>query len=82
MSFDSKDRMLPTRLICARYNVTNRTVDRWEKSGILPTPVRINGVRYWRQHELERRERELLSSSHARPRLPNRAQPYRRERRS
>ena len=62
MSSDSKDRMLPTRLICARYNVTNRTVDRWEKSGILPTPVRINGVRYWRQHELERRERELLST--------------------
>ena len=58
MSSDSKDGMLPTRLICARYNITNRTVDRWEKSGILPTPVRINGIRYWRQHELERRERE------------------------
>jgi DNA-binding transcriptional MerR regulator len=62
MSSNSRGGMLPTRLICARYNITNRTVDRWEKNGILPTPVRINGVRYWQQHELERRERELLKT--------------------
>jgi DNA-binding transcriptional MerR regulator len=72
MSSDSKHGMLPTRLICARYNVTNRTVDRWVESGILPPPVRINGLRYWSQRELEQRERELLSNSHARPRLSNR----------
>jgi len=59
MSFDSKDRMLPTRLVCARYNITDRTVDRWLENGILPTPVRINGLRYWREHELEQRERQL-----------------------
>ena len=59
MSFDSKDRMLPTRLVCARFNITDRTVDRWLENGILPTPVRINGLRYWREHELEQRERQL-----------------------
>jgi len=59
MSFDSKDRMLPTRLVCARYNITDRTVDRWLENGILPTPVRINGLRYWHEHELEQRERQL-----------------------
>ena len=59
MSFDSKGRMLPTRLVCARYNITDRTVDRWLENGILPTPVRINGLRYWREHELEQRERQL-----------------------
>lgn len=62
MSSDSKDRMLPTRSVCERYNITDRTVNRWLEKGILPTPVRINGLRYWRQHELERRERELLST--------------------
>ena len=59
MSFDSKGRMLPTRLVCARYNITDRTVDRWLENGILPTPVRINGLRYWHEHELEQRERQL-----------------------
>jgi DNA-binding transcriptional MerR regulator len=59
MSSDQKDQMLPTRLVCERYNITDRTVDRWLESGILPTPVRINGLRYWRQHELEQREREF-----------------------
>jgi hypothetical protein len=62
MSSDSKHRMLPTRLVCARYNITDRTVDRWLENGILPTPLRINGLRYWRQHELEQREREFQRS--------------------
>jgi DNA-binding transcriptional MerR regulator len=82
MSSDSKGGMLPTRLICARYNITNRTVDRWEKSGILPTPVRINGVRYWRHHELERRERELFQTRTQDQDRRTGTQPYRRERRS
>jgi DNA-binding transcriptional MerR regulator len=75
MSSDSENRMLPMRLVRERYNITDRTVDRWEKSGILPTPVRINGVRYWHQHELARRERELLSTRTQRPRLPDRGSP-------
>jgi hypothetical protein len=59
MSSDPKDRMLPTRLVCERYNITDRTVDRWLENGILPPPVRINGLRYWHQRELEQRERQL-----------------------
>jgi predicted DNA-binding transcriptional regulator AlpA len=59
MQFDSEDRMLPTRLVCERYSITDRTVDRWLENGILPPPIRINGLRYWRQHELEQVEREL-----------------------
>jgi DNA-binding transcriptional MerR regulator len=81
MSSDSKNRMLPTRLVCERYNITDRTVDRWLKNGILPTPVRINGLRYWRQHELERRERELLSTGTQDQDCRTGTQPYRRERR-
>jgi predicted DNA-binding transcriptional regulator AlpA len=59
MSSKSKGRMLPTRSVCERYNISDRTVDRWLQNGILPSPVRINGLRYWRQHELEQREREF-----------------------
>jgi DNA-binding transcriptional MerR regulator len=59
MSSDFSDRMLPTRSVCERYNISDRTVDRWLESGILPPPVRINGLRYWRQRELEQREREF-----------------------
>jgi predicted DNA-binding transcriptional regulator AlpA len=62
MSSDSKDRMLPTRSVCERYDVTDRTVDRWVEKGILPPPVRINGLRYWHQHELEQRERGFQRS--------------------
>jgi len=67
MSFDSKGRMLPTRLVCARYNITDRTVDRWLENGILPTPVRINGLRYWHEHELEQRERQLQRDHETKP---------------
>jgi predicted DNA-binding transcriptional regulator AlpA len=58
MSFESEDRMLPLRLVCERYGITDRTVDRWSKSGILPPPLRINGLRYWWERELKQRERE------------------------
>jgi DNA-binding transcriptional MerR regulator len=50
---------LPTRLVCERYSITDRTVDRWLENGILPPPVRINGLRYWYQRELEQRESEF-----------------------
>jgi predicted DNA-binding transcriptional regulator AlpA len=67
MSCDSQDRMLPTRLVCARYNITDRTVDRWLENGILPAPVRINGLRYWREHELEQHERQLQRDHETKP---------------
>jgi hypothetical protein len=49
--------LLPMRLVCERYNISDRTVDRWLESGILPLPLRINGIRYWRASELEQHER-------------------------
>jgi DNA-binding transcriptional MerR regulator len=60
--------MLPTRSVCERYNISDRTVDRWLESGILPPPVRINGLRYWRQRELEQREASLSGEGSPRPR--------------
>jgi hypothetical protein len=59
---DSKDRMLPTRLVCKRYCIVDRTINRWIDKGILPEPLRINGLRYWRESELAQREREGMSA--------------------
>ena len=57
-----QDRLLPTRLLCQRYSVVDKTIDRWIARGILPTPTRINGMRYWRESELEQREREGMGA--------------------
>jgi predicted site-specific integrase-resolvase len=52
-------KLLPTRIICARYEIVDRTVDRWVSRGVLPAPLWINGRRYWDEQELERRERDV-----------------------
>ena len=30
-------------------DVSDMTIWRWEKAGILPEPIKINGRKYWRQ---------------------------------
>jgi hypothetical protein len=41
-------RKLPRRKTCERYNVCNRTIDRWERNPDLkfPPPTVINGRKY------------------------------------
>ena len=55
-------RKLTMRLLCERYGICDRTVDRWTASGILPPPMRINKIRYWDEGEIERRERARMSA--------------------
>lgn len=46
--------LLPTRVVCERYKVTIRTIERWlvdEKLGF-PTPIFINKRRYFRERDL------------------------------
>jgi predicted DNA-binding transcriptional regulator AlpA len=50
--------LLPIRLVCRRYAISVRTVDRWLAKGRFPKPVRINALRYWRVSDLERFEAE------------------------
>jgi DNA-binding transcriptional MerR regulator len=57
-------RKLTTRMLCERYNIVDRTVDRWTAAGILPQPMRINNVRYWDEAEVEQRERQRMSATH------------------
>jgi len=46
---------LPTRAVCERYSVTDRTVSRWERDPDLkfPQPTVINGRKYYDLNELE-----------------------------
>jgi DNA-binding transcriptional MerR regulator len=56
------NRMLPTRLVRKRYGIVDRTINRWVDKGILPEPMRINSLRYWRESQLAQREREGMSA--------------------
>jgi predicted site-specific integrase-resolvase len=51
------ERLLSTRKLRERYGVTDRTILRWERAGILPDPTWIRKRKHWRLSELERAER-------------------------
>jgi predicted DNA-binding transcriptional regulator AlpA len=44
---------LPIRGVCNRYNVSERTVDRWTEAGALPQPVCIRRRKYWSEQDLD-----------------------------
>jgi predicted DNA-binding transcriptional regulator AlpA len=48
-------RKLPTRLVCVRYSVSDKTIDRWTADAKLgfPPPTWINRRRYWDEAELD-----------------------------
>ena len=56
-------KMLTKKLLAQRYSVTDRTIDRWLKDGILPTPSRINHRCYWDESEIEQRERVRMAAA-------------------
>ena len=49
-------KLLHMRAICARYGVSDRTIDRWVEAGELPKPVYIQGRRYWSEESLKERD--------------------------
>jgi hypothetical protein len=51
--------LMPARKVQERYDIADRTLDRWLESKTLdfPRPVVINKRRYWRIAELEMWER-------------------------
>ena len=53
-----RKRKLTSRMLCERYNVVARTIDRWTVAGILPQPMYINGYRYWDEEQVEQRDRQ------------------------
>ena len=53
------DALLPDPLVAKRYNVSTRTIPRWDANPALgfPAPTFINGRKYRRVRELEAWER-------------------------
>jgi hypothetical protein len=54
------DELLPDPLVAKRYNVSTRTLPRWDGNPALgfPPPIRINQRKYRRVRDLEQWERE------------------------
>jgi DNA-binding transcriptional MerR regulator len=57
-----RKRKLRTQDVCARYNISTKTVDRWVDTGILSKPMYINGIRYFDEDELDQRDQERMTS--------------------
>ena len=62
--YSEKPVLLPDRLVAARYDVSIRSLERWDLKPDLgfPAPVRINGRRYRAIAELENWERKTAAS--------------------
>jgi hypothetical protein len=61
----SSGRKLPTRLLCERFNVCDRTIARWQidpKLGF-PSPIVINGRKYFDENKIAQWERDRASKS-------------------
>jgi hypothetical protein len=56
---------LPTKLVCKRFNVCDRTIARWQRDPKLgfPSPILINGRKYFDENEIVQWERERASKS-------------------
>ena len=57
---------LPAKAVSKRYDISERTVDRWVETQILPTPVYIRGRRYWSSEQLDQRDEARLAVAHNR----------------
>jgi hypothetical protein len=58
-------RKLPTREVCARYLVVDRTIARWIENPELdfPKPTSINGRNYFDEHELDAWDEVMAAKS-------------------
>jgi hypothetical protein len=56
-------RKLPTRLLCERFNVCDRTIARWQLDPKLgfPSPIVINGRKYYDENKVVQWERDQAS---------------------
>jgi hypothetical protein len=64
---DTTNRIIPDRRVCSRYEVTTRTLARWDANPALgfPRPIVINGRKYRREDELEVWERGRVAKGAA-----------------
>ena len=54
---------LPAKAVCARYGISDRTLDRWLENDSLnfPLPLLINGRRYFSEGDLQAFERARVT---------------------
>jgi predicted DNA-binding transcriptional regulator AlpA len=59
--------LLPSRAVCARFSISDRTLDRWVGAPELnfPRPIVIRKRRYWYLSDLQRWEHIYRTSSEA-----------------
>ena len=57
---EATSQLLPTRLVCKRYGVSDRTISRWERDPDLqfPQPVTINKRKYYPEAALTAFDRD------------------------
>ena len=53
--------------VAERYQVDERTVDRWKQDGRLPVPRYRGRVPLWREDELDALDRKLIVTARNRP---------------
>ena len=49
----SSERLVPRRLLRRLVPVSDMTIYRWERDGLFPRHLEINGRNYWRQSEID-----------------------------
>jgi predicted DNA-binding transcriptional regulator AlpA len=51
---ETESKFLPTRQVCARYGISDRTIARWERDPDLqfPKPLVINGRKFYSENAL------------------------------
>jgi DNA-binding transcriptional MerR regulator len=58
-------RKLKCRDLCARYDVSAKTIDRWQATGVLPKPMYINGTRYWDEQAVDAADETRMAKQNA-----------------
>ena len=58
-------KLLHLRAVCARYGISDRTVDRWVEAGELPKPMYIQGRRYWSAESLDKHDEARQAATEA-----------------
>ncbi len=55
----TNDPFVKAAAVTAHFDITDMTLWRWVKIRKFPKPIYINGIRYWKQSEIEQAEKDM-----------------------
>ena len=55
----TNDPFVKAPAVVAHFDITGMTLWRWVRAGKFPNPRYINGIRYWKQSEIEQAEIDM-----------------------